>query len=123
MIDQKPSERTILSTEDIIAILWRDGYGVAARLLEDAQKQINSSAELNYMCQFVAGYGIDDEVSRNQLRTLWTAYCLHQDVNVGTGQYDSTLWEIWRVVQKNLSAESKWSVFDVFNDFMAEYLV
>lgn len=97
-----------------IEILRRDGYHCAANLL----CQINSEAEFDYILNFVQGCDFWGDPCCFQLRALWTAYCLHADIKVDTGTYDSQLAELW-----NAFIEPGWKSFDDFDNFMCARLV
>lgn len=56
-----------------------------------------------------------------QLRSLWTAYCLHQDCNVDTGWYDSSIITIWSEIVANCGLSS--DEYERFYNSMCEYLV
>ena len=55
-----------------------------------------------------------------QLRALWTAYCIHQDMEVDTAAYDNELGMLWSVLKENL--HPSWDL-DKFENYMAECLV
>ena len=45
-------------------------------------------AEFDFLSDFVAENCFDVEVCRDQLRVLWTAFCLHHGLIVDTHNYD-----------------------------------
>lgn len=61
-----------------------------------------SLKEWQYLLGFAQGFDGDifDEPEYQQLQSLWTAFCLHNDLMVDTGIYDSRIREIWQIVGK-----------------------
>lgn len=113
----------ILSNQQIIDLLWRDGYHAAAKLLEESLKTVSETAEFNFILQFVSDTSLDEELGRDQLRMLWTSYCLHQNLLADTWQYDNQLMALWKHMEQFGDGTSEWSDYDGFGEFMARYLV
>ena len=64
----------------------------------------------------------NDTLSKKQLRCLWTAYCLHNDINVDTKRYDDTLSNLYT----NHICKKPFKLFTSFDDFdayMCEHLM
>lgn len=79
--------------------------------------------EFDYLKSFAGEAYFDTEVERDQFRSLWTAYCLHNGLIVDTGTYDSDLYELWDIVSNCEEDTAEWSDFDSFDYFMCAYLV
>lgn len=79
--------------------------------------------ELDYLLAFATESCFDTETCCDQLRSLWTAYCLHNRLDVDTRDYDLTLLEVWEVVSAEEEDNAYWSSFDSFDDFMCSWLV
>ena len=77
--------------------------------------------EFEYMMSF-AKEG-DCEISRDQLRALWTAFCFHRGLDVDTAEYDGFLRELWGVIAEANTDTSDWHDFETFGNFMCWYLV
>ena len=75
------------------------------------------------MMKFASESFFDDELARDQLRMLWTAYCLHTNRIVDTVDYDSDLMALWNAVSECETETADWSDFDSFDLFMCKYLV
>lgn len=92
-----------------------------------AQLKIPRDAEFNFLCFFARETPFDIDVSRTQFRALWTAYCLHHNLYVDTGSYDSDLARLWTAVKEDYDEDGPdtgdWSDFDSFDDFMCGDLV
>ncbi len=61
-----------------------------------------------------------------QLRALWTAFAIHQDLEVDTAEYDSFLRELWQYItdaDDNLHEAYVGKGFEAFDNFMCEFLV
>lgn len=109
--------------EYILSPLWRDGYHAAARLIEKLTSSIEPEVEMALMKMFVEEEAIDQEVIREQLRALWTSYCLHHDLNPDTFQYDCNLVELWDAVESAEPETEDWRDLDSFESFMCGHLV
>lgn len=104
-------------------ILRRDGYHAAARIIESMQNTVSREAEMEYLKEFVRQGCFDEEISRDQLRCLWTAYCLHHRLDADTSGYDSDLLALWNTVAEEEAETADWSGYDSFYNFMCRYLV
>lgn len=118
--------------EGILEVLWRDGYHAAAKLIEQLQNSISRKAELAYLKQFAFESSFDAEVCRDQLRSLWTAYCFHHDLDVDTAGYDFDLRVVWDAVASverrsggfsDFGSADSFDDFDSFDQFMCKELV
>lgn len=107
----------------ILEILWRDGYHAAARLIERLQTTVSRTAEFEFLRAYVVESCFDDDICRDRLRMLWTAYCLHHDLDVDTAGYDNDLLELWNKLTETGDGTSEWADFDGFDKFMCIYLV
>lgn len=81
----------MVTVEKIIAELKIGGYLDAAEYIERQFATINRTAEFGYMKAFIVEGDFSDERYRAQLRALWTAYCLHHNLDVDTTEYDADL--------------------------------
>lgn len=96
-------------------LLWRDGYHAAARIIGTLQTTISRKVEMDYLKTFVQQGCFSEELSWNQLRCMWTAYCFHHNLDVDTSGYDEDLNELWDAMgEPNREG---------FDNFMCEYLV
>jgi len=109
--------------EDDLRVLRRDGYNAAANRLEKLATTINKDAEMQYMIDFIQEYDLGnpdfDIQGCKQLRALWTAFCFHHSMDVGTAGYDARLAELWA----NLVAHYVTWRWDEFELYMCELLV
>lgn len=78
---------------------------------------------MEYLKEFVRQGCFDEELSRDQLRCLWTAYCFHQRLDVDTSGYDSGLLDLWDTMAEEEAETADWSDYDSFDSFMCRYLV
>lgn len=72
----------------------------------------------DYLVEFAAGIKLNDMVGCRQLRSLWTSYCIVNDVNPDTSEYDTALYLLWETIQPVWKGTS----FDEFDEFMCENL-
>lgn len=83
--------------------------------------------ELKYLREFAARNELfSEELARNQLRALWTAYCLHNNLDVDTAGYDVALMGLWTLIDEHAGPDLEkagWTCYDEFDSFMAELLV
>lgn len=92
-------------------------------LKENDDLAAENKDELAWMMKFASESFFDDELARDQLRMLWTAYCLHTNRIVDTVDYDSDLMALWNAVSECETETADWSDFDSFDLFMCKYLV
>lgn len=91
-------------------------------LLNAAQKFTAAGVEERaYILAFAGGACFEEEVCCRQLRSLWTAYCLHNGLDVDTAQYDGDLLTVWQKVAQQ-SASNHWNDLDSFDLYMGENL-
>ena len=81
------------------------------------------NGEFKFMASFATQSCFDEDICRDQFRMLWTAYCLHYNLDVDTASYDSDLKELWEAVAADEEETADWSDFDSFGAFMCRYLV
>lgn len=84
---------------------------------------IDRGNELAYLARFAFQSSFDEELCRDQLRSLWTAYCFHHGLDVDTSEYDTDLTQLWDVVSEVEEETADWSDYDSFSTFMCRYLV
>ena len=83
---------------------------------------LSKAVERKFMFAFAYEAPLDLEICRNQLRCLWTAYCLHFDLNVDTRAYDTILRELYDKMSYFNHEMAEWT-FESFDWFMCQYLV
>lgn len=81
------------------------------------------NSEFKFMVSFAEESCFDEDICRDHFRILWTAYCLHHNLDVDTSSYDSDLRELWEAVAADEEETADWSDFDSFGTFMCRYLV
>ena len=79
--------------------------------------------ELRYIDSFVFENSFYEEIARDQLRILWTAYCLHHGLDADTKGYDDDLSRIWEAICDAECDTADWSDYESFQQFMCRYLV
>lgn len=87
------------------------------------QESSERSPELQYIISFAEESRFEMEPAHSQLRSLWTAYCLHHNLDVDTSKYDHDLMDIWAQVSATEGDTAYWSDFDSFDAFMSADLV
>ena len=112
----------MVTVEKIIAELKVGGYLDAAEYIERQFATINRTAEFGYMKAFTVEGHFDNEVEREQLRALWTAYCLHHNLDVDTAAYDTELAELWLKITE-MGKVQDWYCVEDFENFMCGLLV
>ena len=81
----------------------------------------NRNEEFEYLLKFAEEADLSEEVCRLQLRSLFTAYCLHKDFDTDTLQYDLACRDLWEKVEEKDTA--CWGDFDSFDDYLCWYMV
>ena len=77
---------------DLKEMLQQDGYLDAVKLIETLENSVSRKAEFMYLRAYAEQSSFDEEVCRDQLRMLWTAYCLHHNLDVDTVYTMSCWW-------------------------------
>ena len=82
-------------------------------------------SEMAFMLSFARQEDFFFEVTRKQLRSLWTAYCIRHDYEIDTREYDNDLHWIWQAMQENTSCpwsddEDGITGYDLFDNYMCE---
>lgn len=77
--------------------------------------------DISFMKAFIAEAFLDSEVCQEQLRALWTAFCIHHGLDVDTAPYDGCLAVLWGRIFE--SDDSPWDSFDQFDGYMCAHLV
>ena len=78
--------------------------------------------------EFLLGYVNDrtvyfyTETCRNQLLALWTAYCLHNNLEVDTIMYDAELMDLWNAIPVEHRHELHCSNWGEFDDLMGTWM-
>lgn len=83
---------------------------------------ISQWAEYLYLKAFARQSFFDEEICRDHLRMLWTAFCLHHELLIDTASYDHYLLELWNEMCEFGDGKSEWDEFDDFDRFMGRYL-
>lgn len=76
----------------------------------------------NYIISFIKGQEINfdedfGDLSSQQLKALFTSYCLMFNIDADTAECDACLWDIFDLMKFDES------LMDNFKKFMLEYLV
>lgn len=106
-----------------------EGKAVEAERNGDSAKMKDTSreSELYFIHGFIMGTPFENEVCRDQLRCLWTAYCLRYDLTVDTAGYDNDLLGLWHTMEDMGNGgepeTADRSDYDSFDEFMCRYLV
>lgn len=90
--------------------------------MRTTSRRLSQSDESKFMAEFIQQSILKEELFRNQLRMLWTAYCLHQSAPVGSGTFECGLMYLWGVLQKDNSGAAGWGSYEGFEEFMSAYL-
>ena len=86
------------------------------------EERISRKAECEYMMDFEGENCFDDEMSSDWQRMLWTAFCLHQGIDVDTLDYDELLGRLWAKMEEAEDYSGDWADAASFGIFMARYL-
>lgn len=79
---------------------------------------MDMGTELEYIISFAKERDFEDKDEREQLRALWTAYCLHQNIDFDTFGYDMDIGCVWDAVVEGNNNLDK----EAFMMYMCEYL-
>lgn len=80
--------------------------------------------EFRFLLHYAKEAFFDEEICRDLLRALWTAYCLHKNLDASSAKYASELLKVWfEIVEGSGGDTADWSDFRSFDTFMQRYLV
>lgn len=113
----------MLDSSKVKELLQQDGYFDAVTLIETLEGGISRKAEYLYLKAYVEQSCFDEDICRDRLRMLWTAYCLHHELFVDTSEYDRDLTELWSKMSEIGDGTSDWNSYSSFDFFMCRYLV
>lgn len=89
----------------------------------------NGKMTFDFIIQFVSEMeadGWDNIVCCNQLKALWTAYCIVERMDVDTRRYDNDLARLWDAVISTMEIVGSSHIFadfECFGEFMCEDLI
>lgn len=98
--------------------LHTSGYFDAEILLRNL---LNGKEELAFLERFVKENAFDGEAMCDQLRSLWTAYCIHFGLEPEEARYGHDLARLWFIMNERDNAF--WSNLESFDSFMGCYLM
>lgn len=79
--------------------------------------------EFAYLRGYLEQSPLDEDICRDRLRMLWTAFCLHRNYSADTSEYDGIMLELWGILCKSENGTSDWHDYNSFYNFMTAYLV
>lgn len=82
---------------------------------------MNHRKELECMCSF-ATTAWDAEADYELLRCLWTAFCVHQDVDIDTLEYDTGLHLLYMILRLSNPDRNFFKSQEEFDVFMRKHL-
>lgn len=124
-------EHTVPKLIKSIEILSTELHNMNCAAEAKKKVEVKNSPELNldFIIQFAreAEDGEwDNETYRNQLKALWTAYCILYRLDADTYRYDKDIDLIWDAVISTMNIEGSDHIFadkGCFEDFMTGDLV
>lgn len=105
---------------------WVDGWDKA---VGEAYHRVSNmgNCELEFICEFAKGSVFGYQLAQRQLRSLWTAYCFHNNIDCDTKRYDDDLAAVWE--EARLNSGCPWrsgeelADYTLFGNFMCEEIV
>ena len=79
--------------------------------------------ELSYILHFARESEFDNELICQQIRCLWTAYCLHNNLDPDTAAFDKDLSLVWNVISDTEDDTAYWNNLDSFSNYLCAELV
>lgn len=108
---------------------WEFGYGFGSEIWPCYEEYLDCEGaaeekgfleqEFDYIVGFAVESCFDNELTCQQFRSLWTAYCFHRGLDVDTAEYDAALAGIWKEVSAGEEDTAYWSDFNSFDQFMS----
>lgn len=107
---------------------WADGWDKA---IDEAIRLVSKMGnhELEFIWEFAQDSDFNYQLAQKQLRSLWTAYCFHNNIGCDTRRYDESLRTVWDVASENNTCtwkdnpEELTAGIDQFGDFMCGEIV
>lgn len=85
---------------------------------------MDKQQEFDFITEFIeSSEDLYDRTTIFQLRCLWTAFCIHQGLNVDTCEYDSKFGILWAVMEETGMNPYNSDEYERFYDAMCKYLV
>ncbi len=85
---------------------------------------MDKQQEYKYILEFIeSSDDLDQIIVMQQLRCLWTAFCIHHGINGVTYEYDAKIDWMWEAMQENESAPYSSLEHERFYRAMSNYLV
>ena len=85
-------------------------------------RDISKDSEGAYLLKFAGDDFLDDDFFADQLRALWTAYCLHNDLDIESEKYEAYLKVLWAKVAEKHNRTAHWSDYGSFAQFARKCL-
>ena len=89
---------------------------------EKSEQNVKERYELEYLFTFVEASSFEQEILCDQLVCLWTAFCLHNKIDVKADRYSTNLHDLWDQLLKNEEDPAYWSGYESFALSMGRYL-
>ena len=85
---------------------------------------MNEKAEWDSLVSYIKDGTVyfRNETCRNQLMALWTAYCIHNGLEVDTAIYDAVLLDLFNALSPEQKNELSCRRFSEFDDMMGAWL-
>lgn len=83
---------------------------------------MNHRKELECMCSF-ATTAWDAEADYELLRCLWTAFCIHQDIDIDTLEYDTGIHLLYTTLVLSNPKREYFKSQEDFDAFMCKHLI
>lgn len=94
--------------------------------IKEADNTVSQLAELEYILEFAKERSFNgDAVEREQLRVLWTAYCLHHNIDCDTEMWGSHINQLWEAVIDGVDiggSSDELHDLSTFDEYMCAYL-
>lgn len=96
--------------------------------VENGNHKIDEQKEFDFILNFInqniaSKVDFDNLLLIQQLRSIWSAYCLHQNYDVDTAKYDDRMLKIWSAIEENCGISYAFEEYERFYNVMSEYLV
>lgn len=80
--------------------------------------------ELDYILERIkSSDGLDIPLVMRQIKSLWTAFCLHHDQSVDTHSYDMNMLTLWKYMCRNKSNPYSSVDYERFYNIMSGNLI
>ena len=83
---------------------------------------MDKDKEYNYLKQFALQADLTEPLNHVRLRSLWTAFCMHHNIDIDTKDYVQFVRNLWNIIVTEPVSLKNWKDCESFKYFLTENL-